>query len=310
MQFLHRLFGKEQNSEELSPSQIDTAPLRPLPAGPDQNANNSKTDIFGQPIQLDLPQFIVGCGHSAGLQRDHNEDALFTLTTNLVSEDRVIPFGLYIIADGMGGHQHGEVASSIAIREVAKYVIQKIYLSYMGLEDGQSEESVQEILKTSISQAHRMILKVAQGGGTTLTAALIMGDKLTIAHVGDSRAYTISLDGHPEALTQDHSLVKRLVELGQITVEEAAVHPQRNVIIRALGQGEPFEPDIATYPLPRLCHLLLCSDGLWGVVPEELLVRIINSATSPQTACQYLANAANEAGGPDNITMILIRLPD
>ena len=165
---------------------------------------------------------------------------MFTLTTNLIADDTQIPFGLYIIADGMGGHQHGEIASGVAVRTLAAVVVQKIYLSYLGLSDSQYEESIQEILQEGVMQAHREIMTKAQGGGTTLTAALLMGDKMTIAHVGDSRAYIIYSDGIRETLTQDHTLVKRLEELGQITADEAAVHPQRNVLYRALGQGEPF----------------------------------------------------------------------
>lgn len=113
-----------------------------------------------------------------------------------------------------------------------------------------------------------------------------------------------------EVLTRDHSLVQRLVELGQITDAEAAVHPQKNVLYRALGQGEPFSPDISTSPIPPNGYLLICSDGLWGVVPEEEITRIIFEAANPQEACSALVAAANEAGGPDNITAILVHLPD
>jgi serine/threonine protein phosphatase PrpC len=101
-----------------------------------------------------------------------------------------------------------------------------------------------------------------------------------------------------------------LVELGQITQEEAAVHPQRNVLYRALGQGEPFRPDISTSPLLRSGYLLLCSDGLWGVVPEEQLPQMVSASTTLRQACQKMVDAANEAGGPDNITAILVQTPD
>jgi serine/threonine protein phosphatase PrpC len=142
-----------------------------------------------------------------------------------------------------------------------------------------------------------------------LTTALIVGNQLLIAHVGDSRAYVIYPDGRLQTITRDHSLVKRLEELGQITSSEAASHPQRNVLYRALGQGEPFEPDVTNFPLPLDSYLLLCSDGLWGVVPEKELLEIILSGASPQQACQAMVEAANQAGGPDNISVILIRTP-
>jgi protein phosphatase len=138
----------------------------------------------------------------------------------------------------------------------------------------------------------------------------VFGDQLTIAHVGDSRAYTIKPDGRMEALTRDHSLVKRLEELGQLTAEEAAVHPQRNVLYRALGQGEPFDAEVTTSPLPKSGYLLICSDGLWGVISNDTIFNLISIAPSPAAACQFLVTAANTAGGPDNISAILIRLPE
>jgi serine/threonine protein phosphatase PrpC len=300
---------KPEQKKPLS-SEVETAPLQNNLADTDKLIPTHKSDIAIQPQPLDLPQFINGCGHSVGKQRDHNEDALFTLTTNLIADDSQIPFGLYMVADGMGGHQNGEIASGVAVRTLAAVVVQKIYLSYLGLSNGHYDESIQEILQEGVHRAHREIVTQAQGGGTTLTAALLMGDKMTITHVGDSRAYILYPDGVREILTQDHSLVKRLEELGQITADEAAVHPQRNVLYRALGQGEPFPPDIATFPLPRACHLLICSDGLWGVVSEKELLRLVNTAITPQQACQQLTDAANSAGGPDNISVILVRLPD
>jgi serine/threonine protein phosphatase PrpC len=306
----NKFFGKKSVSKELSSSQIDTAPLRT------NQIKGRKVDITGYDDQIvkypkfDLPQLIVACGHSTGKQRDHNEDAIFTLTSSLIVEESIIPFGLYIVADGMGGHQNGEIASAVSIRSLATHAIQEIYLSFMGLSGEKSEQSVQEILKEGILQAHRTVMKDVQGGGTTLTAAMIMDDKMTITHVGDSRAYLIYTDGKREILTQDHSLVKRLEELGQITADEAAIHPQRNVLYRALGQGEPIEPDIATFSLPHACHLLICSDGLWGVITEGEMLRIVNTSHTPQHACQSLVDAANNAGGPDNISVILVRLPD
>jgi protein phosphatase len=111
-----------------------------------------------------------------------------------------------------------------------------------------------------------------------------------------------------EAVTRDHSLVRRLEELGQITPAEAAVHPQRNVLYRALGQGESLDPDVVTTPFPIGGYLLLCSDGLWGVIPEDEMRRIVYEAPTIQRACQDLVAAANSAGGPDNITVVLAHL--
>jgi protein phosphatase len=129
---------------------------------------------------------------------------------------------------------------------------------------------------------------------------------MTIAHVGDSRVYSIDKNGNLEALTRDHSLVKRLQELGQITPEEAAVHPQRNVLYRALGQGEPFEPEIISTGRPENGSLLVCSDGLWSIIGKEGMQSIIKSGVSPQDICDRLIDMANDAGGPDNISAILV----
>jgi serine/threonine protein phosphatase PrpC len=193
---------------------------------------------------------------------------------------------------------------------MANYVIRKLYMQLFGLSTEHSDESLQEIMQASILEAHRSIVKEAKGGGTTLTAALLLGNQMTITHVGDSRAYIVHSDGKMQILTHDHTLVKRLEELGHITSEEAAIHPQRNVLYRALGQGEPSDPDIATFPIPRSGYLLICSDGLWGVVPEREVFNVIATSPDPQQACQTLVDVANEAGGPDNISVIIVRMPD
>ena len=259
---------------------------------------------------MDIPQLAVGCSQSVGKQREHNEDALFALTTTLASNGDSCPLGLYIVADGMGGHEHGEIASDLVVRSIASQIVRKVLMVFLALQPTSPEESIQEILKSSVLEAHQLILKEAPKSGSTLTAILILDKQLSIAHVGDSRAYEISPDGAMEALTRDHSLVMRMIELGQITEEEASVHPQRNVLYRAIGQGEPFNPDIYTQPLPDAGYILLCSDGLWGVVSEDEILRLIKFAPDPQVASQLLIDAANAAGGPDNISAILVRLPE
>ena len=276
-------------------------PTRPLP--------QETTQVTPKKSHLEPPQLIVGCAQSVGRQRDHNEDALFTLTTTLTSDYGNVPFGLYIVADGMGGHQHGEVASGIAIRVVAGMVVRKLYTTLLSLKHSPPEQSLLEIMQEGVLEAHRTITRQVPGGGTTMTAVLILGNQMTVAHVGDSRAYAISQNDAMTVLTRDHSLVKRLVELGRITTDEAAIHPQKNVLYRALGQGEPFDPDLNTMQLPDSGYILLCSDGLWGVVPDEDIHRLVLGAQNPEDACTKLVDAANEAGGPDNITAILVRLP-
>jgi serine/threonine protein phosphatase PrpC len=301
--FFDKLFRKSRSKT----NDVATIPVMQKPAATTQSPAAADTVVGKHP---EFSQLVAACGQSIGQQRDHNEDALFTLTTNLISDTRKIPFGLYIVADGMGGHQHGEVASAMAIRVMAGHIVRKVYLPLFSLTAKPPEQSLQEIMQEGVLEAHRAIQKQAIGGGTTLTATLIVGDQMTIAHVGDSRAYAVHLDGTLEVLTRDHSLVKRLEELGQITPEEAASHPQRNVLYRALGQGEPFDPDIITAPVPHGGYLLLCSDGLWGVVEQDLLLSLIAANPFPVQACQKLVEAANVAGGPDNISAIIARMPD
>jgi serine/threonine protein phosphatase PrpC len=309
--FFQKLFGRAKSSPPAkveagdSDAGLTAPPTMPLKDPLEIDLKLSPADNPG-----DVNYLLAGIGQSVGKQRDHNEDALFTLTTMLTGNNTSIPFGIYIVADGMGGHQHGDIASGTAVRAMAGYILRKLYLPLLDLPQGPPSESLQEIMQDGLYEAHKAIPKFAPGGGTTLTAVLIMGDQLTLAHVGDSRAYAVYGDGHMQVLTRDHSLVKRLEELGQLTAEEAAQHPQRNVLYRALGQVEPFEPDITTFPLHHPGYLFLCSEGLWGVVTEREIYRLIATNPNPQQACLKLVDAANAAGGPDNITAILVRLPD
>ncbi|MGE5776629.1 MAG: PP2C family protein-serine/threonine phosphatase [Chloroflexota bacterium] len=264
--------------------------------------------VNSQNPRFDLQQLIASCAQSVGKQRELNEDSLLAITTTMAGNTGNLPFGLYIVADGMGGHQFGEVASNAAIRTVAGYVLRKFHPYLFHIKASTMDESFQEIMQAAVNEAQRAIQREAPGSGTTLTAALVLGQQITIAHVGDSRAYFVYPDGRIELLTRDHSLVRRLEELGHITHDEAANYPHRNVLYRALGQGEVLDPDVFTIGFPQPGYLMICSDGLWGVLTEQDLARSITEATSMQRACQNLVNAANAAGGPDNISVVLAQL--
>ncbi len=309
--FFSRLFRKKP-PESIQPSIVD-APSQQLNSNESneqvENIESSAPASVTAFPPLETPQFLAGIGQSAGIQRDSNEDSLFTLTTNLVSNGRAVNFGLYIIADGMGGHENGELASSIAVRKLSAYVINAFFLPSLSSIDHQLDISLQELMREGVLAAHQAIKLAAMGSGTTLTAALIVGDQITIAHVGDSRAYAIDHHGKLQLLTHDHSLVKRLEEIGQITPEEASVHPKRNLLYKALGQGDQLEPDITSFSSHDWSKLILCSDGLWGVVPENELIHIIDSSSAPQIACELLIMAANTLGGPDNISVVMIQFP-
>jgi serine/threonine protein phosphatase PrpC len=305
--FFRRIFGSLfGNAQQPAPATVkavvDTANTAPLS---EQQLNSI---VAGQNPRFELQQLIAGCGQSVGKQRELNEDSLFALTATMAGNSGNLPFGLYIVADGMGGHQFGEVASNAAIRSVAGHIIRKFHPYLFHIKPDAMEESFQEIMQAAVREAQRSIQKEAPGSGTTLTAALVVGQQITVAHVGDSRAYFIYPDSRVEPITRDHSLVKRLEELGHITPEEAANYPHRNVLYRALGQGEILDPDIFTLGFPQPGYLMVCSDGLWGVITEQDLVRSINEAPTLQRACQNLVNAANAAGGPDNISVILAQL--
>ncbi|HLE13464.1 MAG TPA: protein phosphatase 2C domain-containing protein [Anaerolineales bacterium] len=296
-EFIHKLFGRHPEPE-------------PGPEAPPAQEASQPTGEEFVPPHLEPPQILVGVGHSVGRLREHNEDSLFTLTTNLVIDAQTIPFGVYIVADGMGGHLHGERASGVAVRVMAGYLIENLYLPLFGHPAGQPDRDLQDILRLGVEKAHQAILAQAPGGGTTLTTVVVWNEQVSIVHVGDSRAYAVDHQGGIAPLTRDHSLVSRLVEMGQISSDEAAAHPQRNVLYRALGQGEPVDAEYSSLPLSQASHLLLCSDGLWGTISEADLSRLIGSSNLPAEVCQKLVEAANLAGGPDNISVILVRLPD
>jgi len=281
-------------------TEVSTAPLTEAELG----------KLAQKKLQIEPQQLIYGVGRNIGCIREVNEDSIFSFTAIIDSNGSSMPFGIYMVADGMGGHQHGELASEIAIRALSSYLLDQLNEPFFGPEPFAPEESLQEILRLGVQYANDHILRSVPEGGTTLTAVILIGTQMTLAHVGDSRAYAVFLDGRIQQLTRDHSLVKRLEELGQITAEEASNHPQKSMLYNALGQGGSPRPDIFTAILPHPGFLMLCSDGLWGVVSEDDIFSIITSAPNLQRACQNMVDAAISAGGPDNISVVLARLSD
>ncbi len=253
--------------------------------------------------------FAIGWSSDIGRVRKSNEDALYIFTTEMESKKPLPPFGLFILADGMGGHQAGELASSLAVKEAASYLIARMYLPLLQ-EESHENLAFNEIVREAIMRANMAVSENLPGSGSTLTCGMLLGKRLLIGHVGDSRAYLWRKDKPPRQLTTDHSLVSRLVELGQITEEEASTYPQRNVLYRAIGQGKELEVDVSTWAMHTGDRLLLCCDGLWGMVEESEIWRIVENAITPQEACDRLVKAANMAGGSDNISVILIELLD
>lgn len=248
----------------------------------------------------------IGHASDVGLVRPHNEDASLVVESVFEGDQTPETVGLFVVADGMGGHQAGEVASALAARVVASYLMQEVYIPYLRQAAHQSDQlSLTEALQQAVEAANQAVHAQVPGSGTTLTCALVINSRAYLAHVGDSRAY-LYYNQELRQITRDHSYVDKLVELGQISAEAAAVHPQRNVLYRAVGQGEQLEIDIHLLDLPGGSRLLLCSDGLWGMLSDNIIQAVLASAHTPQEACQELIAAANEAGGRDNITAVVI----
>jgi PPM family protein phosphatase len=222
-----------------------------------------------------------------GRQRTANEDSLFVSPP------------LFAVADGMGGAKAGEVASAVAVEAVEAAP--------------ESSEPAEAQLAEIVRAANRRIYDLAvadesrRGMGTTLTLAKVHGDEVSLAHVGDSRAYRMR-EGRLEQLTRDHSLVAELERSGQITAEAAEHHPQRSIITRALGPEPDVEVDTYTLTVRDGDVFLICSDGLTSMISDEEVASIVRSAASLDEAAEALVRAANQSGGKDNITVILFRL--
>ncbi len=290
MRLLHKLLGVKTAPPSVSPDS-DEAERSGEPAVPAPPAK--------------APRIKVGWATHVGEVRRHNEDTALVITAAHDGDKVLPPFGLLILADGMGGHQAGEIASSLAARTVAHHILSKLYLPLLVKQEyGTEQPALNEMLVEAVQIANTKVAEEVPGGGTTLTCALLLGSRAYIAHVGDSRAYLVTDDGLDQ-ITHDHSLVDRLVELGQLTRGEAATHPQKNILYRAVGQNGVLEVDTHVRTIPQKARLLLCSDGLWGMMDEKKIVEIVTSAPSLQSACENLVVGANQAGGPDNITVIL-----
>ncbi len=245
-----------------------------------------------------------------GMVRTNNQDAVLSVYVTSESADTFPDFGLFIVADGMGGHLDGEKAAALTTRSLATNVMKSLYLPMVTTQPHKSVfESVSDALIAAVQKANAQVIETVPNGGTTLTAVVVIDDLAHFAHVGDSRSYLITKEGEIEQLTRDHSLVQRLIELDQISLADARHHPQKNVLYRAIGQSETIEIDTLTRRLPAGSWLLLCSDGLWGHVEEDDLRKIILSEENPQAVSDQLVALANTRGGLDNITAIILKIP-
>jgi PPM family protein phosphatase len=239
-----------------------------------------------------------------GLKRAHNEDSLF-----LPEGDK-----LAIVADGMGGHASGEVASKMAVETVAEHfrnTAEDAELTWPYKLDGPDRYDGNR-LTTGIKLANLRIYDKAQkeeqchGMGTTIVAALFLDDKVLIGHVGDSRVYRFR-DGQLTQLTEDHSLLNDYIRMKRLAADDVGKFPHKNVIVRALGMKESVQVDTLADPLRLGDTYLLCSDGLSGMVDDAGLAYILSDEADLDTACERMIHAANRNGGQDNITCVLAR---
>jgi len=246
----------------------------------------------------------IGYMSDVGRKRERNEDSLHITHSCLRHDLGLESFGLFIVADGMGGHQKGEIASSLAVKVAAASILQDIYLPYLSDDKNANNCPINEALQLAIERANTAVIHSVPDGGTTIVVALVMGNNAYIAHVGDSRAY-IFKQHVLKQITEDHSLAQKLEQMGQSAAE---ARQAQSVLYRAVGQGEAIEVDTHIQHLPAGASLLLCSDGLWDLVDDAAITAVLTASPSPQIACEQLVAAANENGGRDNITAVVVSM--
>lgn len=262
--------------------------------------------LIADPIEPTMPDthivrsFPNACGVSdVGRARAHNEDAFH------VTNDG----HLLVVADGMGGHRAGEVASALAVQTVIDVLDERWPTT------DAADEAIAALLLDAFAAAHERVLQTAQGSreyrgmGTTLILACIRGDRLHVCHVGDVRCYVRS-PTELRQLTQDHSVVGTLVRAGQLTPEAARQHARRHEILQAVGLDAGIQPDVVSCDLTPGDEVLLCSDGLWEMLSEEELCAVLAGEGSLEARAERLVEQANDAGGHDNITVVLYRHAD
>lgn len=241
-----------------------------------------------------------------GRRREHNEDSYLTMQIERCHLDKVETLSILAVADGMGGHAAGEVASRLCLQVFMSNLLPSVneWLNF-------GEPNWSEAMETAFVEANRQVFAEAQAMrnnmGTTLTAVVLCGNKAIFANVGDSRGYLLQ-SGKLKQITKDHSLVQRLVDTGVLTPEQARWHPQRNIITQAIGIDPSVQVDIFEVTLLPGDLVLLCSDGLVDMVEDSEIERVLMSEPTVNAAAQTLVRLANEAGGEDNITVIVAKV--
>lgn len=238
-----------------------------------------------------------------GKKRLNNEDSLGATKINRASGEGKESIGVYVIADGVGGQRDGEKASQLAVETVMNAMLKK-------LGDDRDDEACRGWLRAAALMANRQIRLSHSDfskSATTLLIAMVIEQTVHVANVGDSRAYILSGDDLRQ-ITKDHTLAQMLLDSGMITEEQAKDHPRRHALSQAVGSHDKIDVDVFTEKLKANDYLLLCSDGLYGAISEDNITQIIKDAKNTQAASEKLIKAANDAGGPDNIAVVVIQI--
>jgi protein phosphatase len=266
--------------------------------------NNASPLVRKDRLVMTLPFSLnVAQQTDIGLTRPSNEDNLIVVMPQ--NQQLLQSKGaLFVVSDGLGGHSKGEIASQLAVQTVNESYYQDV------------EKDIPTALKDALTQANAIIYQAGEEGktqttgeagmGATCVAAVLHEHTLYAANVGDSRVYVVH-DGQLRQITRDHSVVAQMIERGELTAEEARTHEQRNIIYRALGSQAEVEIDLFTEPVAEGDAIILCTDGLSSVVPEEDVQAIVERYP-PTESVQRLIARANDAGGPDNVTAIVVRV--
>jgi protein phosphatase len=254
----------------------------------------------------------VGQASHIGMVRSLNEDSFLTMRIGLNGASDGTSLGLYAVADGVGGYEGGEVASELALKTLSVSVVKSILMSGSEVEhislDGEFMlKALAEGVKAANKEVYLRSQIMGNGMGTTMAAVLIMDNTAYIANVGDSRVYLMEGE-HLKQITTDHSLVAALVAAGEITQEEIYTHPRRNIITRCLGTEQEVKVDVFVEELKKGRSLSLCSDGLWEMVRDNDIKEVLLKADNAQMACERLIEVANQNGGVDNISVIVVKI--
>jgi PPM family protein phosphatase len=301
-------YGAYPSSAQTAVRSAQARPSYPVTTG--GLAAHAVPQTLPPPSPMPVQSMAIGIGWNTGIKRKRNpnEDSVVAIQSTCNYQEQLIPFGLFVVADGMGGHECGQEASKIAMQTMMHTVLQNIV---MGSE--LNDEFLTDMLVGGVQWANQLIFErgaeLGKEMGTTLTAALVVGRRAYVVNVGDSRTY-LYREGHGlTQVTRDHSLVATLVAFGEITPDEIYTHPERNKVYRSLGTKEEVEVDWFVLDLQHHDTLLLCSDGLWEMVRDPQIAQILYSNQYPQRSSDALVQAALLGGGSDNVSVIVASMP-